>query len=103
MLNMRRNLIWAAALAVVLLLAGGVSFAYTNFVEVPPQTEPYSTERPPWQPPPAPQGGTTFFTVEQDFKDACGPVTTEDFSCSVVFATWFLVYARVARSVPPAS
>jgi hypothetical protein len=83
MLNMRRNLIWTVALALAVCLASGVSFAYTTLAEIPPLTEPYSTDRPPWQPPPAPQGDVTFFTTESDFKDACGATTTEDFSCSV--------------------
>ena len=78
MLNLRRIL----ALAMVLCLACGVSFAFTNFVEVPANTEPYSTDRPPWQAPPAPQGDVTFFTTASDFKDACGATATEDFSCT---------------------
>ena len=78
MLNIKRIL----ALAMIFCLATGVSFAFTNFVEVPPDTEPYSTDRPPWQPPPAPQGDVTFFTVESDFKDACGPTVDADLSCT---------------------
>jgi MYXO-CTERM domain-containing protein len=78
MLNLRRIL----ALAMVFCLACGVSFAFTNLVEVPANTEPYSTDRPPWQAPPAPQGDITFFTVESEFKDACGPTTDADFSCT---------------------
>ncbi len=55
---MRKFLIClCTALTVVLFLAGGVSFA-------------------------GPQGGITFYTVEQDFKDAAGDLTHEDFSCS---------------------
>ena len=54
------------ALLVVLFLAGGVSFAYTSFIDVPPNTEPYSTEEYPLQPPPAPQGDVTFYTVFSD-------------------------------------
>ena len=72
MLNMRNIL----ALAMVLCLACGASFAWTNLAEVPPQTAPYSTDRPPWQPPPAPQGDVTFHTVEADFKAACGNTMT---------------------------
>jgi MYXO-CTERM domain-containing protein len=78
MLNLRRIL----ALAMVLCLACGVSFAFTTFVEVPANTEPYSTDRPPWQPPPAPQGDISFFTTDSAFKDACGVTKTEDFSCT---------------------
>jgi MYXO-CTERM domain-containing protein len=78
MLNIRRIL----ALAMIFCLATGASFAFTNYVEVPPNTEPYSTDRPPWEPPPAPQGDITFFTVEADFKDACGPTVDADFSCT---------------------
>jgi MYXO-CTERM domain-containing protein len=78
MLNIRRIL----AVAMVFCLATGVSFAYNNFVEVPPNTEPYSTERPPWLPPPAPNGDCTIFTVAQDLKDSCGDLKVEDFSSS---------------------
>ncbi len=78
MLNIRR----IVTLAMVLCLASGLSFAYTNFAEVPPNTEPYSTDRPPWQAPPAPQGDITFFTTEADFKTACGDTATEDSSSS---------------------
>jgi len=78
MLTIRR----IVTLAMVLCLASGLSFAYTNFAEVPANTEPYSTDRPPWQAPPSPQGDITFFTVEADFKDACGDTTTEDMSSS---------------------
>ena len=78
MLNIRRILV----LAMVCCLASGMSFAYTNFGEVPANTEPYSTDQPPWQPPPAPNGGCTFFTLESEFTDHCGVLKSEDFSSS---------------------
>ena len=79
---MRKFLILFSTAMMVLLLASGMSFAYTNFGEVPANTEPYSTDQPPWQPPPAPNGGCTFFTVESEFTDHCGVLKSEDFSSS---------------------
>ncbi len=78
MLNIRRILV----LAMVFCLASGLSLAFNNFGEVPPNTEPYSTDRPPWQPPPAPQGGCTFFTIEAEYTDHCGTLKSEDMSSS---------------------
>jgi hypothetical protein len=77
MLNTKRFM----AVAMVLMLATGVSFAYTDFVNVPPTTAPLQTDGIP-DVNASPTGGLTFYTDEAAFLADAGAVTSEDFSCT---------------------